>query len=64
MVKAFSGDSVMWRMIGLLRDLVYVGKCAGSRSVVRQARRMVQDSSEWRGFVREGAWGVPGVMNT
>ena len=51
---------------------VYVGKCAGSRSVgitrkrwiatvmdclrkrgldVRQARRMVQDSSEWRGLL-------------
>ena len=52
---------------------VYVGECAGSRSVgkprkrwidivkeclrkrgldVRQSRRMVQDRSEWRGFVR------------
>ena len=57
---------------------VYVGECAGGRSVgrpqkrwidtmkeclkkrgldVRQARRMVQDRSEWRGFVRGNAWG-------
>ena len=57
---------------------VYVGECAGSRSVgrtrkrwiypvkdclrkrglgVRQARRMVQDKSEWRRFVRGNAWG-------
>ena len=56
---------------------VYVGECAGSRSVVRprkrwidtvkeclrkigldvrQARRMVQDRSEWRGIVRGNAW--------
>ena len=58
---------------------VYVGECAGSRSVGRpqrrwidavmeclrkrglddrQAKRMVQERSEWRGFVRENAWGV------
>ena len=58
---------------------VYVGECAGSRSVgrpqkrwidsvkeclkkrgldSRQAKRMVQDKSEWRGFVRGNAWGV------
>ena len=55
---------------------VYVGKCAGKRSLgrlrkrwivtakkclkkrglnVRQARRMVQDKSEWRWFVRGNA---------
>ena len=58
---------------------VYVGECAGSRSVGRprkrwidivkeclrkrgldvgEARRMVQNRSEWRGFVRRNAWGV------
>ena len=62
---------------------VYVGKCAGSRSVGRprkrwndtvecsrkrgldvgQARRMVQDKIEWRGFVRGNAWGVDRGMN-
>ena len=30
---------------------------------VRQARRMVQDRSESRGFVRGNAWGVPRGMN-
>ena len=63
---------------------VYVGECAGSRSVgsprkrwiytmkeclkkrgvdVRQARRMVQDRSGWRGFVRGNVWGVARGMN-
>ena len=58
---------------------VYVGECAGSRSVgrtrkrwidtlkdllrkrglnVRQARRLVQDRSEWREFVRGNTWGI------
>ena len=58
---------------------VYVGECAGSRSVgrprkrwidtvkeclrkrglvVRQAKRMFQDRSEWPGFVRGNAWGL------
>ena len=58
---------------------VYVGECAGSRSVgkpwkrwidtvkeclkkrgldVRQARKMVQDRSEWRRLVRRNAWGI------
>ena len=71
-----------WRMIRLLR--VYIGECAGSRSVgrtrkrwvdtvkeclkkrgldVRQARRMVQDRSEWQGFVRGNVWGVVEGMN-
>ena len=30
---------------------------------VRQARRRVQDWSEWRGFVRGNAWGVAREMN-
>ena len=62
----------------------YVGHCAGSRSVgrpqkrlidtvkdclkergldVRQTRRMVQDRSEWRGFVKGDAWDVAWGMN-
>ena len=27
---------------------------------VRQARRIVQDRSEWSGFVRGNAWGIAG----
>ena len=63
---------------------IYVGECAGSRSVgrlqkrltdtvkeclkkraldVRQARRMVQNKSEWQGFVRGNAWGIVEGMN-
>ena len=63
---------------------IYVGECAGSRSMgsprkrwidivkeclkkrglgVRQARRIVQDRSEWRGFVRRNVWGVARSMN-
>ena len=30
---------------------------------VRQARRIVQDMSEWRGFVSGNAWGVARGMN-
>ena len=34
-----------------------------SRLDVRHARRMVQDRSEWRGFVRRNAWGIARGMN-
>ena len=30
---------------------------------IRQARRMMQDRSEWGGFVRGNAWGVAWRMN-
>ena len=30
---------------------------------IRQARRLVQDRSKWRGFVRENAWGIARRMN-
>ena len=30
---------------------------------LRHARRMVQDRSEWQGFVMENAWGVGQGMN-
>ena len=54
---------------------VYVGDCAGSRSVGRPRKRWIdtvneclkkrgfQDRSEWRGFVRGNAWGVARGMN-
>ena len=32
-------------------------------SVVGQARRMVYDRTEWRGFVKTNAWGVAGDAN-
>ena len=39
-------------------------ECLSKSSLdVRQARRMVQDRSEWRGLVRGNAWGVAWGMN-
>ena len=36
-----------------------VKECLRKRGVdVRQARKMVQDRSEWRGFVRGNEWGI------
>ena len=41
-----------------------VNDCLRKRGLdVRQVRRMVQDRSEWRGFVRRNAWGVAREMN-
>ena len=39
-------------------------ECLRKRGLdVRYARKMVQDRSEWRGFVRGSAWGIPRGMN-
>ena len=73
-MKVFSGGFHVERMDNdRIAKIVYVGECAGRRSVgrprkkgidavkeclrkrgldVRQARRMVQNRSEWREFVR------------
>ena len=41
-----------------------VKECFKKRGLdVSQARRMVQDRSEWWRFVSGNAWGVPQVMN-
>ena len=41
-----------------------VRECLRKRGLdIRQARRMVQDRSEWQGFVRGNAWGVAQGMN-
>ena len=41
-----------------------VMECLRKRGLnVRQARKMVQDRSEWQGFVMENACGVAWVMN-
>ena len=41
-----------------------VKECLKKRRVdVRQARRLVQDRSEWRGFVKGNAWGIARGMN-
>ena len=42
-----------------------VKECLRKRgSDVRQARRMVQDRSEWRGLVRGNVWGVCQGINS
>ena len=42
-----------------------VKDCLRKRGLdVRQARRMVQDRSEWRGFVRGNTCGVAREMNS
>ena len=41
-----------------------VKECLKKRGLdVRQTSRMIQDRSEWRGFVRENVWGVAREMN-
>ena len=41
-----------------------VNECLRKRSLdVRQAKRIVQDRSEWQGFVRENGWGIALGMN-
>ena len=53
---------VQW--VGHGRDRLILKECLKKRSLdVRQARRMVQDRSEWWGFVRGNAWGVARGMN-
>ena len=39
-------------------------KCLKKRGVdIRQDRRMVQNRSKWRGFVKGNAWGIAWRMN-
>ena len=41
-----------------------VKECLRKRGLdIRQAKRMVQEGSEWWGFVRGNAWGVAWGMN-
>ena len=47
-----------WKKESIVKD------CLRKRGLdIRQARRMVQNRSEWRGFVRGNAWGVAWEMN-
>ena len=41
-----------------------VKECLKKRGLdVKQARRMVQDSSKWQGFMRGNVWGIAKRMN-
>ena len=47
-----------------MRWIDTVKECLRKRGLgVRQVRRMVQDKSEWRGFVRGNAWSAAWDMN-
>ena len=39
-------------------------ECLKKRGLdIRQARRMIQDRSEWQGFMKGNAWGIAWGMN-
>ena len=64
--RDYVGECAGSRSVGRARkrwtDTVKV--CLKKRGLdIRQAKRMVQDRSEWRGFVRGNAWGVARGMN-
>ena len=57
LMKVFPDGSTMWRE-GRMQNY-NVKDCLKKRDlIVRQARRMVHDKSEWQGFVRGNAWGI------
>ena len=61
-VGEYAGSSSMGRPRKKWTDTVK--ECLKKRNLdIRQARRMVQDRSEWRKFVRGNVWGVAGGMN-
>ena len=66
LMKACSDGSAMWtgwRGKGLLCESMCVEYLKKRGLGVRQARRIFQDRSEWREFVRGNVWGVARGMN-
>ena len=64
--RVFVGDYAGSRSVGKERKrwINTVRECLKKRWLdFRQARRMVQDRSEWRGFLRGNSWGVAWGMN-
>ena len=60
------GECAGTRLVGRprMRWINTVKECLKKRGLdVRQAKRMVKDKSEWRGFVRGNAWGLAKRMN-
>ena len=60
------GECVGNRSVGRPRKrwIDTVKECLKKRGLdVRQARKMVQEWCEWRGFMRGNAWGVAREMN-
>ena len=59
--RSYVGECADSRSVGKPRKrwIDTLKECLRKRGLdVRQARRMVQDRSEWRGFVRGIAWGI------
>ena len=64
--RVYVGECVGSCSVGRPRKRMFdtVKECYRKRGLdVRQARRMGQDRSEWRGFVRGSAWDVTRGMN-
>ena len=64
--RVYVGECASSRSMGRPRKrwIDTVKDCLKKRGLdVRQVRRMVQDMSVWRGFVRGNAWGVARGMN-
>ena len=63
--RVYVGERVGSRSVGSPRKrwIDTVNECLKKRGLdVRQARRMVQDRRDWRGFARRNPWGVPQGM--
>ena len=62
--RVYIGECAGSRSLGRKRWIDTVKNCLRKRGLnVRQARRMVHDMSEWRGFVRVNAWGIARGIN-
>ena len=64
--RVYVGECVGSRLVGGpgKRYIDSVNDCLKKRGLnVGQARRMVLDRSEWRGFVRGNVWGITSGMN-
>ena len=64
--RVYVGECASSRSVGRPRKrwIDTAKECLKKRGLdVRQARGMVQDRSEWRGFVRRNLWGVARGMN-
>ena len=59
--RVYIGECAGSHSVGRLQErwIDTVKECLKKRGLdVRQARRMVQDTSEWRRFVRRNAWSI------
>ena len=65
-MRVYVGESAGSRSVGRPRRrwIDTVKECLKKKGFdVSQAKRMVQDRSEWRGLMRENAWGVARGIN-